>query len=164
MSRFRILRRCMLFRLKSWRQVLCMIPSPIQSPKENKLKLWPKYMYYNVHCTNVRMYISDFFTKFILDVSNYSELCLAVPCRRMEITVPVHHCTSRCHQRGTHRGFLSVVVSPAGRSEILKSSIPEDSNPALLFWRHSDWPLHAARAIPIVCFNRNITQPLSRGS
>ena len=37
-----------------------MTPSPIQSPKENKLKLWPKYMYYNVHCTNVVMYISDF--------------------------------------------------------------------------------------------------------
>jgi hypothetical protein len=47
-------------RFTSWRQVLCMIPSPIQSPIENKLKLWPKYIYYNVHCTNVGMYISDF--------------------------------------------------------------------------------------------------------
>jgi hypothetical protein len=37
--------------LKSWRQVLCMTPTPIQSPKENELKLWPKYMYYNVRCT-----------------------------------------------------------------------------------------------------------------
>jgi len=25
-----------------WRQVLCMTPSPRQSPKENKFKLWPK--------------------------------------------------------------------------------------------------------------------------
>ncbi len=32
-------------RISSWRQVLCMTPSPNQSPKENKLKLWPKYVY-----------------------------------------------------------------------------------------------------------------------
>jgi hypothetical protein len=44
----------------SWQQVLCMTPSPNQSPKENKLKLWPKYMYYNVQCTNVGMYVSEF--------------------------------------------------------------------------------------------------------
>ena len=25
-----------------WRQVLCVTPSPRQSPKENKFKLWPK--------------------------------------------------------------------------------------------------------------------------
>ncbi len=52
-----------------WRQVLCTTPSPRQSPKENKFKLWLR------------------------------------------------------------REFWSVVVSPAGRSQILKSSIPEDSHP-----------------------------------
>ncbi len=53
----------------SWRQrlwqVLCMTPSPIQSPKENKLKLWPKI--YVLQCTlykrrNVHL---RFFTKYI---------------------------------------------------------------------------------------------------
>ena len=32
-----------------WRQVLCMTPSPRQSPKENKFKLWPKI--YVLQCT-----------------------------------------------------------------------------------------------------------------
>ncbi len=51
--------------LKTWRQVLCMTPSPIQSPKENKLKLWSKYVYYNVHCTNIAMYISVFYKIYL---------------------------------------------------------------------------------------------------
>ena len=101
-----------------WRQVLCITPSPRQSPKENKLKLVLKYMYYNVHCMHVWMYISDL--KFFLSqmVQNYSELYL---------TVPPPHC--RLPPRGMDRGFWSVVVSPAGRSQILKSNIPEDSHP-----------------------------------
>ncbi len=37
--------------------------------------------------------------------------------------------TAYCLPRGMARGFWSVVVSPAGRSQILKSSIPEDSHP-----------------------------------
>ena len=54
-----------------------MTPSPCQSPKENKLKLWPKiyvlqctlYVHMNVHLR--------FKKKFITDVENYSGLYLA---------------------------------------------------------------------------------------
>jgi hypothetical protein len=64
-----------------WRQVLCMTPSPRQSPKEKKFKLWLKYMYYNVHCTYIRMYISDLkknllqMSKTILDSTWLHYLC-----------------------------------------------------------------------------------------
>jgi len=47
-------------------------PSPRQNPKENKLKLWLKYIYYNAHCTQIWMYISDLNTKLSLMFQNFS--------------------------------------------------------------------------------------------
>ena len=60
-----------------WRQVLCITPSPRQSPKENKLKLRPKI--YVLQCTwyahmNVHLRLKK---KIITDVENYSGLYLA---------------------------------------------------------------------------------------
>jgi len=69
-------------------------------------------MYYNVHCTHIWMYISDLKT-FSQMFQNYSELYLAVP-------PPTPHHTAVCPPKGMDRGFWSVVVSPAGRSQILE--------------------------------------------
>ncbi len=62
-----------------WQQVLCITPSPRQSPKENKLKLRPKI--YVLQCAlyarmNVHLGV---FKNLSLRFQNYSELCLAVP-------------------------------------------------------------------------------------
>jgi hypothetical protein len=39
----------------------CLTPFPLQEKtKDKKIKLGLKYMYYNVHCTYIGLYISDF--------------------------------------------------------------------------------------------------------
>ncbi len=103
-----------------WRQVLCIIPSPRQSPKENKLKLRLKI--YVLQCTfYARMNVHlGFEKKFFTDVPKLFWTLLGCP---------TTYTAAGCLPRGMVRGISSVVVSPAGRSEILKSSIPEDSNP-----------------------------------
>jgi hypothetical protein len=103
-------------------QVLCMTPSPCQSPKENKFKLWPKI--YVLQCTLYTRMNAHFGSEKNLSLmfQNYSELYLAVP-----PPTPAH-CRLPPRERCSW-GFWSVVVSPAGRSQILKSSIPEDSHP-----------------------------------
>jgi hypothetical protein len=62
-----------------WRQVLCMTPSPRQSPKENKFKLWPKI--YVLKCslyTSMNAHLGSE-KKLSQMVQNYSELYLTVP-------------------------------------------------------------------------------------
>jgi hypothetical protein len=59
--------------------VLCITPSPRQSPKENKLKLRLKIYVLQCKlyaCMNVHLRFKKTFSQMF---QNYSELCLAVP-------------------------------------------------------------------------------------
>ena len=64
--------------------MLCMTPSPSQSPKENKLKLRLKI--YGLQCTlYARMNVHLGFKKNLSQMfQNYSELYLAVPPRTLQ--------------------------------------------------------------------------------
>ena len=142
-----------------WRQVLCITPPPPprQSPKENKLKLWPKI--YVLQCTlyarmNVHLGLKNFFHRCSKTILNSTWLSHHLHCRlpseRDGLGILICSCIT-CRKISDLR---KVVYR---RIQILMVA-------AILFRWHSDWSLHAARAVPIECFNRGITQPLRSDS
>ncbi len=139
-----------------WRQVLCIPPSPRQSPKENKLKVRLKlyvlqctlYAHMNVHLGFLKT-LSQMFQK-------YSELYLAVQPPTLQATF-WEGWLGDCDLQLRH---LPVDL----RSwKVIYRRIPILMAAAILIKWHSDWVLHAGRDVPIECFNRDITLPLSRG-